>query len=541
MNNGKEMDELEKNLPDDFWRRAFEEATETPPLRVWNTIERRLDESDNPKILPLWGTGLASSRPFIWGTGLAAAVALILVGWWAVQPESANRIAQPTARIQQANQTNTVAASPGLPPTMASVTLPTSRAHKGQVQDIASTGNPLPTSVQPSSVSIREPLLLQAMGEIVAQTMPKPVRNEATIESQTELMPASTALPTMVPTEFKSSSSRMAIVSYVTTAHTSVSTVEPNPNAQASFTKLVGKPLRLRIPGAIQRIVWARPAELAMRPEVSKSESKSRDMWASVSMMPGSFNPSVSVRSAQSSFSNTALVSSATPNQGSVNSRANFSVAYQAGAGVQLTERWSVESGIGYLSAHATVETPGQASLASNQMDALTNRSTGNNTLYTDALRHSSPGNALVNNTPQASYNTLSANTYQVPSVYTTQNLQTISNNYQYVQVPVQAGYQLRPRKRLSIAMLGGIITNIFVRNTVGDALVVTSKDGIYRPLSLAATMGARLRYRSSRQWSASLAGVYQSSLGMGTQADSQVQSHPTSIGMSVGVDYHFQ
>ena len=50
------MDELEKNLPDDFWRKAFEEAAETPPPRVWNTIERRLDESDGPKVLPLWGT-----------------------------------------------------------------------------------------------------------------------------------------------------------------------------------------------------------------------------------------------------------------------------------------------------------------------------------------------------------------------------------------------------------------------------------------------------------------------------------------------------
>ena len=108
------------------------------------------------------------------------------------------------------------------------------------------------------------------------------------------------------------------------------------------------------------------------------------------------------------------------------------------------------------------------------------------------------------------------------------------------MQVPVQVGYQLRPRKKLSMAVLGALLTNIFVTNTVGDALVVTSKDGVYRPVSLAATMGARLRYRPSRQWSASVAGVYQPALESSTKADAQVQSHPTSAGMSFGVDYHF-
>ena len=274
--------------------------------------------------------------------------------------------------------------------------------------------------------------------------------------------------------------------------------------------------------------------DVMTEPETNKSKRQPRELWASVSMMPGSFNPMVSVRSVQSSFSNTALASANVSTQSSVNSRANYSVAYQAGAGVQLNERWSVESGIGYLSGHATVETSGQP-LAMSQMDIVANRNSSGSNAYVDALRNSSQNGKLANNAPQATYNNAVA--YAPAS---NQTLQTINNDYQYVQVPVQVGYQLRPRKKLSMAVIGGLLTNIFVRNTVGDALVVTNKDGVYRPVALAATMGARLRYRPSRQWSASLAGMYQPSLESSTKADAQVQGHPTSAGMSVGVDYHF-
>jgi hypothetical protein len=127
-----------------------------------------------------------------------------------------------------------------------------------------------------------------------------------------------------------------------------------------------------------------------------------------------------------------------------------------------------------------------------------------------------------------------------VQNTYSLQTRQSLTNDYQFVQVPVQVGYQLRPRKRLGLALVGGFLSNIFVRNTVGNELIITNKDGVYRPVSWAATLGARVRYRPSRQWSASLAGVYQPSLGFGTRPQSAVQSQPTSTGMSFGINYHF-
>ncbi len=534
MKNGNEMDELEKNLPDDFWRKAFDEAAETPPPRVWAIIERRLDESDGPKILPLWGAVLASSRPLVmWGTGLAATVALLLVGWWVVNTQSGT---QSVAQTQRVNQTQRVATSKGLPAEATPAAVSTDKANNRQADAIVSIERALSKSVR--LVGSAAQSLSPKSAERVAQSTTKLIGPINSVEIQPEPALASIALRTTTAFEFNSSVSRGSIVSYAANGRSSAAASKQLINSLAAYNKLEGKPFRLRRPGMIQRIVWIRPAELEMTPEVNKSRQKTREMWASVSMMPGSFNPLVSVQSVQPA--STALVSAATSSQSAVNSRANFSVAYQAGAGVQLTEHWSVESGIGYLSGHSMVETPGQQALASGQMDILANRNAGNSNLYVDALRTSSQATTVAASVPQAGYSNVVANTLQAQSVYDSRNLQTVSNNYQYVQVPVQVGYQFRPRKRLSMAVLGGLLTNIFVRNTVGDALVVTGKDGVYRPVSLAATMGARFRYRPSRRWSASLAGVYQPSLEAGTKADSQVQSHPTSAGMSFGVDYHF-
>jgi hypothetical protein len=146
---------------------------------------------------------------------------------------------------------------------------------------------------------------------------------------------------------------------------------------------------------------------------------------------------------------------------------------------------------------------------------------------------------SAANSTASFDYNGVGSR-YSLQNTYNPQARQSITNDYQFVQVPVQVGYQLRPRKRLGLALLGGFLSNIFVRNTVGDELVITSKDGIYRPVSWAATLGARFRYRPSRQWSASLAGVYQPSLGPGTRPESAVQTRSTAAGMSFGIDYHF-
>lgn len=537
------MDELDKNIPDDFWRKAFDEAAETPPLRVWDSIERRLDKSNDAKIVPLWGIGLVSSRPLAWGMGIAAAVTLLLIGWWAGTQQATHNLSNSVA--QHIEPLTPPSKDSGVNPVSSANTPANTEENKSLSQSspvVASspkssgfsatsrsaTGN---LALTPSKVTRTNEALAEQIGESAQKT--------TELSDQLTAMTVGRASVTTAPTnELRPSISATSSIpansfSYARSVASTVASAQVNKSV--TFEPLTGKSLHFRKLGQIHRIVWFRPEELPMKPEVLKSKHQPRDVWASASVMPGAFNPMVSVQTASVSGNSYASMDALknTQTTSTVTSRANFSVAYQAGAGVQLTEHWSVESGIGYLSGRSSVETP--ALLPTASLAAVVGRNTTSGTVYVDALRSSMHSGDML--APQASYNNVANSAYQQAYVSTRQ---VLTNDYQYMQVPLQVGYQLRPRKRLSLALLGGLITNIFVRNTVGNEVVVTAKDGVYRPLSLAATMGARFRYRPSPQWSASLAGVYQPSLGLGTQSDSQVLSRPTSAGMSFGVDYHF-
>ena len=520
------MDELNKNLPDDFWRKAFDEAAETPPPRVWNTIERRLDEGDETKIVPLWGVGLLASKPFAWGTGMAAAVALLLLGRWVFfSSQPANPVAEVNVSAQ-AGHTATVTNKSLKTKKIESAARATASGNSprraidqaGHLAQLSATKHTekLAQEITPLKLPDDSPkLAVSAMRQMVTSTLGLYDRQRFDIQPP--------------------SGEKIVISSILITDPIGSESDQLQP---LTVETLAGKPLRLRSLGPIQRIVWFRPAEPTMEPEKAKSIRKPHEKWASVSAMPGAFDPLVSIRSAQpAGLSNTvSALSGATTAQQSVKSQANFSVAYQASAGVQLTDRWSVESGVGYLAGRSTVESPALATAAFN----AANRTSTTGNLYADAVRASLHSGGSVTKAANDIIASPALGNYSIQASYDGRNQQVLTNNYQYIQVPVQVGYQLRPRKRLSLAVLGGILTNIFVRNTVGNELVVTNRDGIYRPVSLGATVGARLRYRPSRQWSASLAGIYQPSLGFGTQPDSQVQTRPTSAGMSVGVDYHF-
>lgn len=548
------MDELEKNIPDDFWRKAFDEASEAPPPRVWSAIESRLDESNGPKIVPLWGFGLSASHPLKWGMGIAAAVALLLVGWWAINTQSAdtsNRVAQVT-ESKQVDQPASTQAKSTPETTLADGTVQQHKQTTSESETLIADNN-VATSTEKERIVAESKInsVKASVGRKSNQLNQPAFTPENRVASHLPAAERKASIafdsPNVVMSLRKSDPNPVTSANYAKVASSQSSltstplaqSTESAPGQNAQINELATRPMRLRSPGPIHRIVWFRPAELSVEPERSKSKHEAREAWASVSMMPGSFNPSVSIRSMQATALNTAR-----SNQPTVSSRADFSVAYQAGAGVQLNKHWSIESGIGYLSGRSTVESPGSmynynSSLVASMVPQL-DASIANN-YYVTAVRNSvhPEANAASNYASPSNYDKL-GNTIAAYQNYDNRYQQSVTNNFDYVQVPVQVGYQLLPNKRLGLSLLGGFLTNIFVRNTVGDDLVITSKDGVYRPLSVAASMGARFRYRPSQRWSASLAGMYQPSLGFGTRPESQIQSTPTSAGMSFGLDYHF-
>ncbi len=558
------MNESDHNIPDDFWRKAFEEAAETPPPRVWDAVERRLNEADSLPILPLWGTGLAASRPIVWRSAIAvaAAVALLLVGWWIWRPATPQQV---LARRQPVLPSgNIVPGSPVHPEKLITSTAKASRPTSPLSPEILPAENQPQATIVPNQKSVSVPRVRQAPAypqlaklpvEAPAQTAPVVVaaaQKPANKQRITRLQPTLEVRPAAVsdtPDTHLSNERVGVATSGSATANTVLPTQENAPAPTVSVLSAVVGPtlsfepvlgitaLNLRKPGAIQRIVWFQPADLLPDAAVAMAGSKrpTREVWAWASLMPGMFNPSVALQPAQSSFAQANKLSNT--NQPSINSRASFSVAYQTGAGIQLTEHWSIESGVGYLAARSVVDSPVQAS-GPGFISAIRAGQTTN--LYADALRNNSQ-NAITSAdiTPFRFSGNTNSN-YPAQSNYNPQERQLVTNDYQYVQVPLQIGYQLRPRKRLSMALLGGFLSNIFIRNTVGNDLVITTKDRVYRPVSWLATVGARLRYRPSKQWSASLAGMYQPSLGLSTLPESTVQTRPTQTGMSFGINYHF-
>ena len=120
----------------------------------------------------------------------------------------------------------------------------------------------------------------------------------------------------------------------------------------------------------------------------------------------------------------------------------------------------------------------------------------------------------------------------------------TVSNNYQYLQLPVQAGFTVFPDKKLSYSVLGGMMANFFLSNELesasGEIITTRASDEIYRSMNWAATTGLRFNYRLSTRWNANLTGSYQKSVTSGFRSNQSLDSRPYLYGVSWGMRYSF-
>lgn len=523
-------------LPDDgyrkAWQQAFNEADDTPPPRVWNAIERNLDADNRARVIPLW----VYVRP--WATGVAATVAFVLTGWWAwraITPASTTTLVAHAVSVNQSKTPAPVSAAksagdvavlrgekervPALTPAPVSPERPVQRTQLSRVM----ASSPVLTTDNQSMLSVaadrhtRQPVpIYKVMGRVAGSASGRPP-----IAAE----PVAPALAAFGQTN---------VLKVTAFARYPSATDETNQSA-LTVGPLSGKVFS-RHPLSIQRVVWFRNEEPVAETAGSQpSKPAGRERWASLSIMPSSFSPDVTANvQVQSITTNAYLSTLSTIGRGSTKvpglySESGKAITVQLSAGAQLNRRWSVETGVGYMQAQSTVVSPVQAQALNDPAD---------HTLYTavirNAIQQASPAAVATNSVADKNY------TYVQPSQYDTQTQGRTRNDYSFVQVPVQVGYQLRPRRKLGLAVLGGLLTNLFVHNAVGETLVVKPGDSVYRSLTLAGTAGARLRYRSSHQWSASVAGVYQQALQSGTQSDGSLETHPHTVGVSFGMDYHF-
>ncbi|ODS83298.1 MAG: hypothetical protein ABS46_06840 [Cytophagaceae bacterium SCN 52-12] len=493
------MNQSKDNLNEE-WRKVFDKASETPPPDIWEGIERRLDERNRvPLAMPWW------KKTQAW---VAAASVLLALGAGAVLfmmnkggdagPEFREQVIasehiETEAGAQDAPEGPAVAArEPGTPEKVQGERAPAvSRSEK---QDKIRKGYPEQDAV------------------LLAKSEPQAVKRDLHAEKPAESSPAvrGEAEESLLALDFIAPPEPREIDTYWQTRY-------------VFFNPYAGK------------LVEEQPA----KPEPGP-------LWAGLSLMPGGFNPnmqfshesvyqmnnvvSTGYTAPGNQFSNIVGLNS---NRATTDNRDQPKISFQGAAqvGFKLSKRWSIESGVAFLQGNSTSRSPGffMDRTTHESADLLSNAMASGNANYSDATVH-----RLQLNSSDAGSS----------AVYIPMD-KNMRNSYSYLQVPAYAGYTFRPEKQLSYTLLGGGITNFFLKNNLetasGYTLETTRENNVYNELNFSAAAGMRLNYRLSGAWNTSLTANYQYSLMNSFKSNRFLTSRPQVYGVSWGVRYTFQ
>ncbi|RAK01901.1 hypothetical protein LX87_00015 [Larkinella arboricola] len=519
------------------WRKVFEDAAESPSDGLWDSIARQLDEEETTPVLPLW------RRATPWVYGVAAAVITLLVGWWATQsidnaglnhptvghttrPANSSKAGEQLAKQQQ----NRVPANPQTIPDEARTG---SELAQNREETLAA-NRPANAEKNTSATPEREPSQTAGTRDRLSTDRSFLARkSERTPTAEQPVFAGSSRRANRVPDAARVNSDAPSEQAPGSLQNTDLA-ADTRLAYEASYIN--SKSALSKKPAPISRIIWYRAPETAIEPQ-EKGHSR-KEYWAALTATPMSFNPMASVQSNLNQAYvalNGAQQSSRQYSPSSLQNQAQVSMAWQASSGVKLSKHWSVEAGIQYLNGRS------QAQNNAVVTNAFTNQTEN---LLVNAVRSSNPS------LPQLAMD-MPNNSYVSPTLVDKSNgnplylavipsNDVVSNNFQYIQVPVQIGYHILPEHKFSYSVLGGLMANVFLKNTINEALEVNPSDQVYRPTALAGTAGLRVNYHPTHHWSGSLTGSYQQSLQSGTNPDAQLQIRPQAIGIGFGLNYHF-
>ena len=514
------MDPSEINSFEEQWKKAFQEASETPPLSAWEGIEARLDKEER-KVVPLWW-----QTPRLWYAA-ASVAALLLVGiglWNGSYNATEKKDVQIAANKTEIDSPNADTQTSAKSPLKEEITL---QEEAAGVSSIRSENGLADVQVEKKTKNYSESQAVEKRGESLGPTeiQNRTDNHNSVISSFENKVAARKQEVNTPPAADISGNNTLISASKVAAVQEKNVVAEPlNPVSLDVASRIVAEALTpigyKDLDVYVQkRYVFFRPTTITEKP-VEKSKN-GREYYAAVGLMPATFNPDVKVTSAPSAFAN----ANASRQSLNGNSQAGTSYAVQTQGGKRISKHWSVETGISYLQGNSTYEGGGYL------LDAATSRS--QNVLQSALMDKSA--NYLGANMPTSSP---PANALYIDVT------KEVRNDYRYLQVPVQAGYTLNPDKKLSYSVLGGMMANFFMNNEIESAsgTVITTKasDDVYRSLNWAATTGLRFNYRLSSQWKATLTGSYQKSITSGFKSNETLESRPYLYGVSWGVRYSF-
>ncbi len=189
--------------------------------------------------------------------------------------------------------------------------------------------------------------------------------------------------------------------------------------------------------------------------------------------------------------------------------------SYGANVGFKLTRRFVVQTGVAYRRANTTTTTTG----------------------YIEEIG-SETRLPIV-----ASYQ------YQLEGLSSVKRISetNLSNQYEFVSVPLRAGYVLLDKK-LNLTFLAGISTEFFLNNQIVDkskyleTLSSSAGEGSpYKSVYFNGSLGTMLGYTFSKNYAITLEPSYRFAVNSFTRDDFYLNSYPSSFMLSFGIAYSFR
>lgn len=506
------MDPSDINSFENQWKKAFQEASEAPPPSVWENIEARLD-TEKGRVVPLWWQSAK-----IWYAAASIAALLVVGGgiWYSGRDAGSERTALTNGPAKEERTEEQGIAGPKPTDKVGTEVAKSDLPQDGLSKQHGPAGNnvenesQVASDVEIASVKKQKPNRTQIgkssadpSGRTVAVVDQKPnalAGSEAASKAaNANTLPGNTAISEVTSGQAMAAASRES-------------------SSVGLLSALPYNDLDVHVQ---KRYVFFRPQ---MQIEEPVKAPKKKEYWAGVGIMPASFNPDVKLKEAPMVFSSQSV---ANKRSVSGNSESGISYALQTQGGMRLSKHWSVEAGVSYLRGNSDYQGGGYVLNAYNSAAA-------------NVLENALAGLSSPNASPSFADKT---SNFDNGALYI-DVAKKVSNNYQYLQLPVQAGFTLNPDKRLSYSLLGGMMANFFLTNELesasGEIIKTTANDEIYRSMNWAATTGLRFNYKLSSKWAANLTGSYQRAVSSGFRSNQSLESLPYLYGVSWAVRYSF-
>jgi Outer membrane protein beta-barrel domain len=521
------MEPLRQNNFEEEWQRAFENASISPPVDMWDKIEEELERKKRRPFLFIL-------RPSVIASGVAAALILVLGGLFflnrnnietqkgiAQNKPKINQTTAPATAIKNPKTEELVAEAPNSKPnisnnaTLASVEKPTQFTDNFSLKSNVNKLHSNKVKSQNSSSLFEKPTLA-AMAKVEENGNNGISESKSIVVQNTENQLVISEGNDDLASDFRNSFSDL-------------NTLKAKEYVSFGSSRTLNR----------NKLVF--DSEMPETQAIASNESK---FWVGIQSGVSPFDPNMQLGGlntyalqAADEFAK-ASNSPSTPNMGAVAGQPSGPVvvsqpqnAIKSGVGTntgfafgyKVAKKWNIESGVRYLRGNSTL----QSNTYAFQQNGYVN------TFLADyLLQNSSNSMASIAQNP---INTVVADASQ------------FNNRYEYLMIPMQLGYEIGLSKKLGLNILAGISTDIFLQNTIAndntfvqEKSTINSANNIYRPLNISGLGGVRASYLVSKHWQVNIGSSYQHSLFSGINSSTDLQMRLRMFGVNYGLNYRF-